>query len=405
MKVDGAKNAALPLIAAALLGTKPVILEDVPDLADVEVILDVIQMLGARVDYSREDHTIKINAETLNNFSTPYDLMSKMRASFLVMGPLLARLGRTEISMPGGCAIGKRPIDLHLKGFRALGAEIVENTSTIGATAPNGLVGDLVYLDFPSVGATQNLMMAATHAEGETLIENAAKEPEIVDLANFLNKMGADVRGAGTSSIRIKGVKQLGGAVHQIIPDRVEASTYMVAAAITGGDIVIENVITSHIRPVIAKLKEVGCRIIDNSDEDMLRIIGPERPKATSIRTLPYPGFPTDAQAQFMALMTICDGHSEVEETVFENRFMHVDELSKMGALIATDGNEAKIRGIPSLHGARVRATDLRAGAALVLAGLVADGETVVDDIYHIDRGYSDLVGKLRGLGADVERR
>ena len=277
VKIDGAKNSALPIIAASLLGTEDIILEDVPNLADVKVILQVLNELGAETEYL-DENTVRINSANLNSYQTPYALMSKMRASFLVMGPLLARLGRTETHMPGGCAIGSRPIDLHLKGFMALGALIVENTSVIGAKAEKGLIGDIIYLDFPSVGATQNIMMAATHAKGETIIENAAKEPEIVDLANFLNKMGADVKGAGTSSIRIKGVNKLRGCTHQIIPDRIEAATFMVAAAITKGDVTIDNIITSHIRPVIAKLKEIGCTITEFENEDKVRVVGPDRP-------------------------------------------------------------------------------------------------------------------------------
>lgn len=403
VKIDGAKNAALPIIAAALLGTEDVILEDVPQLVDVKIILEVLQTLGSVVEIIDET-TIRINSSNLTGYKTPYELMSKMRASFLVMGPLLARIGKTETNLPGGCAIGKRPIDLHLKGFKALGATIEEDSDKIAAMADHGLVGDIVYLDFPSVGATQNIMMAATYAKGETTIENAAKEPEIVDLANFLNKMGANIKGAGTSSIRIKGVDRLKGAVHQIIPDRIEASTFMVAAAITKGDVLVENVISSHIRPVIAKLREAGAQVEEIEDQDQIRVIGPEVLKATSIRTLPYPGFPTDVQSQFMALMTISDGQSKVEETVFENRFMHVAEFQKMGALIVTEGKEARIAGVPKLKGAEVKATDLRAGAALVTLGLVAEGVTAVGNIYHIDRGYHDLVGKLKKLGANIER-
>lgn len=406
VKIDGAKNSALPLIAASLLGTEDIILEDVPDLADVRVILEVLKQLGSKIEYL-DKNKVKINSKDINTYRAPADLMNKMRASFLVMGPLLARLGQTETRMPGGCAIGSRPIDLHLKGFKALGAEIVEvlNESTINAVAKAGLEGRSVYLDFPSVGATQNIMMAASMAKGDFVIENAAKEPEIVDLANFLNKMGAKVKGAGTSTIKIKGVEKLTGCTHQIIPDRIEASTFLVASAMTGGDIVVENVILDHIRPVIAKLREVGCKITEYEDEDRLRIEGPKEAKATKIRTLPYPGFPTDVQAQFVALMSVCQGQSIVEETVFENRFMHVPELVKMGALIVTEGvNEARVVGVPSLKGTTVKATDLRAGAALVIAGLVAEGETTVIDIYHIDRGYTDLVGKLKALGADIER-
>ncbi len=403
VKIDGAKNSALPLIAASLLGTEDVILEDVPELADVNVMLQVLDELGVENEYL-DKTTIRINAKNLSKYRAPYDLMNKMRASFLVMGPLLARFGKTETHMPGGCAIGSRPIDLHLKGFSALGAEISDEVEYIGAHAPKGLIGDVIYLDFPSVGATQNIMMAATMAQGETILENAAMEPEIVDLANFLNKMGAKIRGAGTSNIRIIGVEGLKGASHQIIPDRIEASTFLAAAAISKGEIRVENIITSHIMPVIAKLKEMGCSIQELENEDVVILKGPEELKPTNIRTLPYPGFPTDAQAQFMAMMTVCKGQSKVEETVFENRFMHVEELRKMGAVIATEGKEARIAGVEKLHGAEVKATDLRAGAALALAGLVAEGETSIRDIYHIDRGYSNFVEKFRKLGADIER-
>ncbi len=325
-----------------------------------------------------------------------------MRASFLVMGPLLTRMGKTKNSMPGGCAIGTRPIDLHLKGFKALGATIDIDHGNIGAYTEK-LVGDKIYLDFPSVGATENIMMAATMAEGETIIDNAAMEPEIVDLSNFLNKLGADIKGAGTSTIRIKGVKKLGGARHSIIPDRIEAGTFMVAAAITGGDVVIENVINSHVKPIIAKLKEAGCTVEEGIDS--IRVIGNSELKAIDIKTLPYPGFPTDMQAQFMALMTILKGTSVVIETVFENRFMHVDELKKMGADIKIDDRSAIINGIKQLKGAVVKASDLRAGAALVLAGLVADGITEIENVYHIDRGYDGIEAKFTGLGAVIYRK
>ncbi|NLJ98000.1 MAG: UDP-N-acetylglucosamine 1-carboxyvinyltransferase [Tissierellia bacterium] len=400
VRINGAKNSALPILAASLLGTEDIILEDVPKLKDVEIICEVLASLGAKVEFLDEG-VIKINSADINKYQTPYDLMSKMRASFLVMGPLLTRIGKTKTSLPGGCAIGTRPIDLHLKGFRALGATIDVDHGNIGAYAEK-LVGDRIYLDFPSVGATENIMMAAVMAEGETIIDNAAMEPEIVDLANFLNKLGADVKGAGTSSIKIKGVKKLGGATHSIIPDRIEAGTFMVAAAITKGDILIENVITSHIKPVIAKLREIGCEVYEN--EDKVRVIGPKKLKATDIKTLPYPGFPTDMQSQFMALMCVSEGTSVVIETVFENRFMHVDELKRMGADIKIDGRSAIIQGVDSLMAAPVKATDLRAGAALVLAGLVSDGITEIRDIYHIDRGYDRIEDKFIKLGAKIYR-
>lgn len=401
VRISGAKNSALPILAASLLGTEDIILEDVPKLKDVELMCEVLSSLGAEVENFGEG-TIKINSANVNKFETNYELMSKMRASFLVMGPLLTRLGKTKNSLPGGCAIGTRPIDLHLKGFRALGASIDADHGNISAYADK-LIGDKIYLDFPSVGATENIMMAATLAEGETIIDNAAMEPEIVDLSNFLNKLGADIKGAGTSTIRIKGVSKLGGAKHQIIPDRIEAGTFMVAAAITKGDIVVENVISNHIKPVIAKLKEAGCTVIENGDS--IRVIGTENPKAIDIKTLPYPGFPTDMQAQFMTFMTLCGGTSVAIETVFENRFMHVDELKRMGADIKIDGRSAIIQGIDNLTSAPVKASDLRAGAALVLAGLVAEGVTEIDNVYHIDRGYDGIEAKFTALGAKIYRK
>ena len=402
VKIDGAKNAALPIIAASLLGTKPIVLEDVPNLVDVKIILKVLESLGAKVEFLSENR-VSIDSSKVNSFVTDRSLMEKMRASFLVMGPLLARFGRADAFLPGGCAIGSRPIDLHLKGFKILGALIEEEPDKISARCEK-LYGDTIYLDFPSVGATQNIMMAATLAKGETIIENAAKEPEIVDLGNFLNKMGAKISGAGTSTIRIIGVEKLGGTVHTIIPDRIEAATFMIAAAITGGKVVVQNCISNHIKPVIAKLKETGAYVVVNEDEDSIFVKGGEKIKGTDIKTLPYPGFPTDVQAQFMAYLCVCEDQSKVTETVFENRFMHVDELSKMGAIIATSGKEARIAGVRKLVGAEVNATDLRAGAALVLAGLVAEGTTTIGNIYHIDRGYNDFVGKMRSLGANIER-
>ena len=402
VKIDGAKNAALPIIAASLLGTEPIVLEDVPNLVDVKIILKVLENLGAKVKFLSENR-VSIDSSKINSFVTDRSLMEKMRASFLVMGPLLARFGRADAFLPGGCAIGSRPIDLHLKGFKILGALIEEEPDKISARCEK-LYGDTIYLDFPSVGATQNIMMAATLAKGETIIENAAKEPEIVDLGNFLNKMGAKISGAGTSTITIVGVEKLKGTVHTIIPDRIEAATFMIAAAITGGKVVVQNCISNHIKPVIAKLKETGAYVVVNEDEDSIFVKGSDKIKGTDIKTLPYPGFPTDVQAQFMAYLCVCEDQAKVTETVFENRFMHVDELNKMGAIIATSGKEARIAGVRKLVGADVKATDLRAGAALVLAGLVAEGTTIIGNIYHIDRGYNDFVGKMKSLGADIER-
>ncbi|MDY3006989.1 UDP-N-acetylglucosamine 1-carboxyvinyltransferase [Anaerococcus sp. AGMB00486] len=404
VSISGAKNSALPILAASILATEEVILDEVPKLKDIEVMVEILRSLNAKVEYI-SDTSLKIDASKVDKYETPFELMDKMRASFIVMGPLLARFGHAITKAPGGCNIGKRPIDLHLKGFESLGANTTMNHEEISSLAKCGLKGDVIYLDFPSVGATENIMMAACLAEGETVIENAAKEPEIVDLASFLSKMGADIIGAGTSNIIIKGVEKLKGTRHTIVPDRIEAATYMLAAAITKGDILVKNVIGSHIRPVIAKLIEMGTHVEEIDDEDMIRVRTDKRLKPTTIKTLPYPGFPTDVQSQFMALMTVCNGESSVVETVFENRFMHVDELKKMGAVIVTEGNRAAIVGVDKLHGAEVKATDLRAGAALILAGLVAEGETMISDIYHIDRGYSDLIKKFTNLGAKIERK
>lgn len=403
VNISGAKNSALPILAACVLGTEEIILDGVPELKDVEIMVEVLKHLGSKVEYL-DQNTLKINSAGINTSETPYELMDKMRASFVVMGPLLSRFHAAHTKAPGGCNIGSRPIDLHLKGFEALGAVNTVNNDEIAIVAKDGLIGTEIYLDFPSVGATQNIIMAACLAQGKTTLENAAKEPEIVDLASFLSKMGANIKGAGTSTIVIEGVEKLTGTRHTIIPDRIEAATYMTAAAMTRGEVLINNVIGSHIRPVIAKLVEMGVEVEEIEDEDKIIVKAPHRLKSTNIQTLPYPGFPTDAQAQFMALMTVCEGESRIQETVFENRFMHVEELMKMGAVIATSCNRATIAGVEKLHGADVKATDLRAGAALVMAGLVAKGTTRVFDIYHIDRGYSNLVEKLSKLGADIKR-
>lgn len=400
VRISGAKNAALPILAASILGTEDIVLEDVPELKDVEIMAEVLRSLGCEVKKIEKNKFI-INSKNLNSYETKYELMSQMRASFLVMGPLLGRMGKTVNSLPGGCNIGSRPIDLHLKGFEALGAVVENNVGDITAYSEN-LVGARIYLDFPSVGATENIIMAAVLAEGETVIENAAMEPEIVDLANFLRKLGAKVTGAGTSTIRINGVKELKGCTHQIIPDRIEAGTFMVAAAICQGDITVENVISSHMKPIVAKLKECGAEVIE--DDDKIRVIGNSELKPITIKTMPYPGFPTDMQAQFLALMTQLKGVSIAKETVFENRFMHVDELVKMGADIVVNDREAVVSGGKKLKGEKVKATDLRAGAALILAGIVAEGETEISEIYHIDRGYEDIEEKFRNLGANINR-
>lgn len=402
VKTSGAKNAVLPIIAASILGTTPSHLDEVPMLEDVHTISEVLKCLGLAVECSPEKNVLDIDSTEITSYEAPYELVRTMRASFLVMGPLLARIGKARISMPGGCAIGARPIDIHLKGFEALGVKIEQGHGYIEASAPEGLKGTGIYFDFPSVGATENIMMAASLAEGTTILENAAEEPEIVDLANYLNKMGAKIRGAGTDTIRIEGVDKLHGADYTIIPDRIEAGTYMIAAAMTGGDIVVENVLPEHQKPLIAKLREAGAVV--EEDIDKVRVIGKNPLKAVSIKTLPYPGFPTDMQAQMMAMMVIAEGRSKVTETVFENRFMHVVELNRMGAQISTEGRSAVIDGPCKLTGCDVRATDLRAGAAMILAGLVAEGTTCIGDLHHIDRGYENIVAKLKNLGADIER-
>lgn len=402
VKTSGAKNAVLPIIAASILGTTPSHLDEVPMLEDVHTISEVLKCLGLAVECSPEKNVLDIDSTEITSYEAPYELVRTMRASFLVMGSLLARIGKARISMPGGCAIGARPIDIHLKGFEALGVKIEQGHGYIEASAPDGLKGTSIYFDFPSVGATENIMMAASLAEGTTILENAAEEPEIVDLANYLNKMGAKIRGAGTDTIRIDGVEKLHGADYTIIPDRIEAGTYMIAAAMTGGDVVVENVLPEHQKPLIAKLREAGAVV--EEDIDKVRVIGKNPLKAVSIKTLPYPGFPTDMQAQMMAMMVIAEGRSKVTETVFENRFMHVVELNRMGAQISTEGRSAVIDGPCKLTGCDVRATDLRAGAAMILAGLVAEGTTRIGDLHHIDRGYENIVAKLKKLGADIER-
>ncbi|OAT79838.1 UDP-N-acetylglucosamine 1-carboxyvinyltransferase [Desulfotomaculum copahuensis] len=399
VKVSPAKNAVLPIITASLLAESACELEEVPALADVETICAVIRHLGAGVE--RRGGGLVITPPDRPATEAPYEFVRQMRASFLVMGPLLARAGRARISLPGGCAIGTRPIDLHLKGFALLGAKIAQTGGYIEARA-SALTGSRIYLDFPSVGATENIIMAAVLARGQTVIENAAEEPEVVDLANYLNAMGARIKGAGTKLIRIQGVEELHGVTHSIIPDRIEAGSFLVAAAITGGDVVVENVICDHLKPVVAKLQEAGITVEER--ESNIRVAGNGEIRPVDIKTMPYPGFPTDMQPQLMALMTLAKGTSVVTETVFENRFMHVNELKRMGARIKVAGRTAVVYGVRGLTGARVRATDLRAGAALVLAALRAAGETEIGDVHHLDRGYENLIDKLRSLGAAVRR-
>ena len=402
VKTSGAKNAVLPILAASILGQTPSILEDVPDLEDVRTICKVLECLGIKI-IRHDNNRLEIDSRHIASCEAPYGLVNKMRAAFLVMGSLLARCGRARVYQPGGCAIGTRPIDIHLKGFEALGVKLEVGDGYIEAIAPEGgMVGTTIYLDFPSVGATENLMMAAAMAKGQTILENPAKEPEIIDLANYLNVMGARVRGAGTDIIRIDGVGAMHGAEHTVIPDRIEAGTYMIAVAMTGGDVRVDNVYCEHLKPLTAKLREAG--VVIHEDVNGVRVISDGLAKAVDIKTLPHPGFPTDMQAQFMALLTMAKGDSVVTETVFENRFMHVAELRKMGAKILVEGRKATVYGGVKLNGAKVEATDLRAGAALVLAGLVADGCTEIGSIHHIDRGYELLVDKFCSLGAEIKR-
>lgn len=401
VRIDGAKNAVLPIIASTLLAKGESILHNVPDLTDVHNICELLRHLGATANF--KDGTLTINATNLNTIEAPYELVSKMRASFLVMGPLLARFNHTKISMPGGCAIGTRPIDLHLKGFKGLNATIDMNHGFIEAKT-EGLIGNKIYLDFPSVGATQNIVMASTLAKGKTIIKNVAKEPEIVDFITFLRKLGANISGEGTDTITVIGVDELKGAEHTVMPDRIEAMTFMVASAMTKGDITLENVTLDILDPVTAKLEEAGCIITEC--ENGIRVIGPQQLNPVSIKTLPHPGFPTDAQAQFMALNAIAtNGNkvSSIEETVFENRFMHASEFNRMGANIKVDGKTANIIGVSKLSGTKVKATDLRAGASLILCGLIAEGETIIGDIYHILRGYSNIIEKITNLGGNIE--
>lgn len=403
VKVHGAKNSVLPIIAASILASEgQSIIRDVPILDDVVTISKVLQSIGVDISVQPEQEQAIINARYISNCEAPYDLVRQMRASFLVMGPLLARCGEARVALPGGCAIGTRPIDQHLKGFEAMGADINLGQGYIEARTHGRLKGAKIYLDVASVGATENIMMAAALAEGTTVIENAAKEPEIVDLANYLNAMGAKVRGAGTGLIRIEGVEKLHGVEYAVIPDRIEAGTYMIAAAITGGDVYVEGAIVDHLKPVISKMQEMGVEI--RADENGVHVSAPHKLRAVDVKTLPYPGFPTDMQAPMMALLLVSEGTSIVTETVFENRFMHVAELKKMGAEIKVEGRSAIITGGARLTGAKVCATDLRAGAALILAGLAAEGETVISGVHHIDRGYVKIAEKLQALGAEIRR-
>jgi len=400
IKVSGAKNAALPVMAGVILSTEPVRLTNVPALNDVETMSLVLQALGVKAGHSG-NNIYNFDASGQISDEAPYELVKTMRASFFVMGPLLARLKRARVPLPGGCAIGVRPVNIHLKGFEALGAQVSIEGGCAVAVAEK-LRGARILLDFPSVGATENLMMAATLAEGRTVIENAAQEPEIVDLARFLNRIGAKIEGAGNPSIIIDGVEQLGGGEYSIMPDRIEAGTFAVLGAMAGGPVRVENCEPDHLNALINKLREMGAEI--TTEADAMVVKAPRRLKAVEVKTLPYPGFATDLQAQLMAAMCLADGSSSITETIFENRFMHVSELARMGANITIHDRTAVVHGVKSLQGAPVSATDLRAGAAMVLAGLVAQGYTEISQIFHIDRGYEDLVGRISRLGANIRR-
>lgn len=402
VRVDSAKNGVLPVMAAALLASSgETIIEEVPNLSDVEVFSDILRSLGGHAD-RLPDGRLRICAQNIHSTMAPEDLARKMRASIYVAGALLGRMGHFRVPLPGGCNIGERPVDQHIKGFEALGATIKIEHGYVEGYVHGRLKGARVYFDLVSFGATVNTMLAAVLAEGQTIIENAAKEPEIVDLANYLHRMGAEVHGAGTDVIRIVGVDRLVGGQHAVIPDRIEAGTYMIAAAITRGDVFVQGAIYNHLSSLCAKLREAGVTIEDDITGIRVSVDGPL--KAVDLKTLPHPGFPTDLQAQMLAFLTTVEGVSIVTETVFENRFLYVGELRRMGVDVKTEGRAAIVEGVSELTGAAVKATDLRAGAALILAGLVAEGETFVSGVEHLDRGYSDLVGKLRGLGADLWR-
>ncbi len=402
VKISGAKNAVLPILTASILTQERCEIANVPPLRDVKEMLGLLEGLGAAVKFDEAAECVQVEAKQLNTCEVPQTQAAKMRASFLSAGPLLARLRMAKIPMPGGCPIGSRPIDLHLKGFSAMGVVCRLEHGTVELIAKNGLKGKNIYLDFPSVGATENIMLAATLAKGTTVIENAAAEPEIVDLANFLRKMGAEITGDGTDTIEICGVKQLHGATHCVIPDRMEAGTFMTAVAITGGDVLLTNVCEEHLKPVIAKLAESNVKI-EHLPEG-LRVSRKGKLRPIQLKTMPFPGFPTDMQAQFMSLAAVTKGTSVITETVFENRFLHAGELQRMGADIKIDSRSAIIEGKEELTGTQVRATDLRAGAALILSALAAKGETEISDIYHIERGYHHIDEKLRALGVDIRR-
>ena len=398
--IGGAKNAALGILAASIMTDEDVLIENLPDVRDINVLLEAIQEIGASVDRI-DRHTVKINASDIHEVSVDDEYIRRIRASYYFIGALLGKYKSAQVPLPGGCNIGSRPIDLHIKGFRALGAKVEIERGAVLAHAID-LVGSHIYLDKVSVGATINIMMAAALAEGQTIIENVAKEPHVVDVANFLNSMGANIKGAGTDIIRIKGVRKLHGTEYSIIPDQIEAGTFMCAAAATRGDITVRNVIPKHLEAISAKLLEIGCEVVEF--DDAVRVVGKPKQRHTNINTLPYPGFPTDMQPQMTVTLALAEGTSIVTESIFENRFKYVDELARMGGSIKVEGNVAIIGGVDGFTGAQVNAPDLRAGAALVIAGLAAEGITIVDDIYYIERGYENLDEKLRKLGAQIEK-
>ena len=401
VEIGGAKNSALAILSAAIMTDETVFIENLPDVRDINVLLEASQKIGAVVD--RVDrHSVRINGSTIGDISVDYEFIKKIRASYYLLGALLGKYKKAEVPLPGGCNIGSRPIDLHLKGFRALGANVDIRGGSICASAEHGLTGKHIYLDMVSVGATINIMMAASMAGGYTILENAAREPHVVDVANFLNSMGANIKGAGTDVIRIRGVEKLHATHYSIVPDMIEAGTYMMAAAATKGDVLIKNVIPKHLEATTAKLSEMGCEV--QEFDDAIRVIANKRLRRTHIKTLPYPGYPTDMQPQIAVVLALASGTSVVTESIFENRFKYVDELARMGSCIKVEGNTAIIDGVEGFTGARVSAPDLRAGAALVIAGLAAEGITVVDDIVYIQRGYEDFEVKLTGLGAEIER-
>ena len=399
-EIGGAKNAALGILAASVMTSEPVVIENLPDVRDTAVLIQAMESVGTRVERI-DRHTVRINASGIDNYTIDDGYIKKIRASYYMLGALLGRFKKADVALPGGCNIGSRPIDQHLKGFRALGVKIEVSRGMISANCDN-LVGSHIYMDVVTVGATINVMLAATLASGKTIIENAAKEPHVVDVANFLNSMGANIKGAGTDVIRIKGVERLHGTTYSIIPDQIEAGTFMFAAAITKGDVMIKNVIPKHLESISAKLIEIGCQI--EEFDDCLRVVATKRLSSTHVKTLPYPGFPTDMQPQIATTLALSEGTSIVTESIFENRFKYVGELQRMGANIKVEGNTAIIEGVDSFSGAEISAPDLRAGAALVLAALSADGITIIDDIRFIERGYEDFPEKLSRLGASIEK-